>query len=144
MGGIATASYGLKRRALCNFPKSYELRTCSVEELALPMGKLHADKEPVWWLYAGRMSLHCIQRLPMRYLIHLPLGKTIAISQTKFSNAFSRMKSFVFPFNVTDFFPNGPIDNYSVLFKVMAWRRTGDKPLPQPLLTQFTDVYMWH
>ena len=23
----------------------------------------------------------------------------------------------------------------------MAWRRTGDKPLPEPLTIQFTDIY---
>ena len=26
----------------------------------------------------------------------------------------------------------------------MAWRRTGDKPLSDPLLSQFTDAYMRH
>ena len=42
------------------------------------------------------------------------------------------------------FIPKGPIDNKSALVQVMAWRRTGDKPLPEPMLTQFTDAYMWH
>ena len=42
------------------------------------------------------------------------------------------------------FVPKGPIDNKSALIQVMAWRRTGDKPLPEPMLTQFTDVYMQH
>ena len=27
--------------------------------------------------------------------------------------------------------------------QVMAWRQIGDKPLPEPMLTQFTDAYMW-
>ena len=40
------------------------------------------------------------------------------------------------------FVPKGPIDNKSALIQVMAWRRTGDKPLPEPMLNQFTDVYM--
>ena len=26
----------------------------------------------------------------------------------------------------------------------MAWRRTGDKPLPEPVMTQFIDAYMQH
>ena len=26
----------------------------------------------------------------------------------------------------------------------MAWRRIGDKPLSVPMLTQFTDAYVWH
>ena len=38
----------------------------------------------------------------------------------------------------------GPIDNKSVLVQVMAWRRIGDKPLSEPMLTQFTDGYMRH
>ena len=42
------------------------------------------------------------------------------------------------------FVPKGLIDNKSVLVRVMAWRRTGDKPLPEPLLTQFTNAYMRH
>ena len=40
------------------------------------------------------------------------------------------------------FVPNGPIDNKSALVQVMAWRRTGDKPLPEPMMTQFIDAYM--
>ena len=37
-----------------------------------------------------------------------------------------------------------PIDNKPELVGLMVWRRTGDKPLPKPLLTQFTDAYMRH
>ena len=32
------------------------------------------------------------------------------------------------------FVPKGPINNKSALVQVMAWRRTGDKPLPEPIL----------
>ena len=42
------------------------------------------------------------------------------------------------------FVPKGPIDNKSVLVQVMAWRRRGDKPLPEPMLAQFPDAYMRH
>ena len=42
------------------------------------------------------------------------------------------------------FVPKGPIDNESALVQVMAWRRTDDKPLPEQMLTQFTDAYMRH
>ena len=34
------------------------------------------------------------------------------------------------------------IDNKPALAHVMAWRRTGDKPLPEPMLTLVTDAYM--
>ena len=32
------------------------------------------------------------------------------------------------------FVPNGLIDNNRALVQVMAWRRAGDKPLPEPML----------
>ena len=38
------------------------------------------------------------------------------------------------------FVPEGPIDIKSALVQVIAWR-TADKPLPEPMLTQFTDAY---
>ena len=40
------------------------------------------------------------------------------------------------------FVPKNPIDNKLAVIQVMAWRRTGDTPLPELMLTQFTDVYM--
>ena len=42
------------------------------------------------------------------------------------------------------FVPDGPIDNNPALVWIMAWRRTGDKPLSEPMLTKFTDAYMRH
>ena len=47
------------------------------------------------------------------------------------------------------FIPRGSNDNKSALFQVMAWCWTSDKPLPQQMLTQFTDTekekhtYQW-
>ena len=35
------------------------------------------------------------------------------------------------------FVPKGSIDNKPALVQVMAWRRTGDKPLPEPMMTQW-------
>ena len=40
------------------------------------------------------------------------------------------------------FVPKVPIDNKSALVQVMAWRRTGDKPLPELMLTHFADAYV--
>ena len=42
------------------------------------------------------------------------------------------------------FIPKGPIDYKSALVQVMAWHRTGEKPLPESMLTQFTDAYIRH
>ena len=38
----------------------------------------------------------------------------------------------------------GPIDNISPLLQVMAWCRTGDKPLPETMMAQLNDAYMHH
>ena len=37
-----------------------------------------------------------------------------------------------------------PIDNKPALVQVMAWHRTGDKPLAAPMMTHFIETYMWH
>ena len=42
------------------------------------------------------------------------------------------------------FVPKGPINNKSALVQVMACRLFGAKPLPESMLTQFTDAYMGH
>ena len=36
--------------------------------------------------------------------------------------------------------PRSPIDNKPAVVQVMAWRRTGDKPLPEAMMTQFIDA----
>ena len=58
-----------------------------------------------------------------------------------FSDAFLWMKSLYFDWNFTEVCP---IDNDPALVKIMAWRPIGDKPLSEPMLTQFTDSYMGH
>ena len=40
--------------------------------------------------------------------------------------------------------PMGPIDNKPASVYTMVWRRIGDKPLSEPVLTQCTDAYMRH
>ena len=42
------------------------------------------------------------------------------------------------------FVPDGLINNKPALVQIMAWRRIGDKPLSEPMLTQYTDAYMRH
>ena len=50
----------------------------------------------------------------------------------------------IFQWIFTECVPKVPIDNKSALVYVMAWRQTGDKPLTEPMLTQFTDAYLQH
>ena len=37
-----------------------------------------------------------------------------------------------------------PTDNITALVQVMAWSRTGNKPLAEPKLIQLTDTYTGH
>ena len=41
------------------------------------------------------------------------------------------------------FVPRSPNYNKPALVQVMAWRRTGDKPLPELMLTKLTEAYVW-
>ena len=41
------------------------------------------------------------------------------------------------------FVPKGPINIFPALVQIMAWRRTGDKPLSEPMMTQFNNTYMF-
>ena len=34
--------------------------------------------------------------------------------------------------------------NNPALVQIMAWRRSGDKPLSKPMIVKFTDAYMRH
>ena len=68
-------------------------------------------------------------------LTHWGQDKMAAISQTTFSSVFSWMKSFEFKKkNLLKFVPKGPISNIPALVLIMAWRRTGDKPLSESML----------
>ena len=40
------------------------------------------------------------------------------------------------------FVPKGPINIIPALVHIIAWHRTGDKPLSEPMMTQFIDAYM--
>ena len=42
------------------------------------------------------------------------------------------------------FVPKGPNNNVPAFVHIMAWRRIGDKPLSEQMLTWFTDAYMRH
>ena len=78
-------------------------------------------------------------------LTHLPLDKMAAIlADDSFKRIFFNENARISIQISLKFVPNGPIDNKSALVQVMAWHRTGDRSLPEPMLTQFIDAYMWH
>ena len=56
------------------------------------------------------------------------------ISQTTFSNTFSRMKMYKFLEISLKFSREVRIYNIPALVQIMAWRRSGDKPLSESLM----------
>ena len=73
------------------------------------------------------------------------LLKKAIILQYIFQTALLEWEFWNFPIKVSlKFIPNSPIDNTSELVKIMAWRRPGDKPLPEPIVTYHTDSYTRH
>ena len=77
-------------------------------------------------------------------LTHLPLDKWLPFHRWHFEMHFCEWKVLCFDAISLRFVPKLPIDNKSALVQVMAWRRTSDKPLPEPMSSQFTDAYKWH
>ena len=76
----------------------------------------------------------------MELLNFPPIGRQYHIFKRIFLNENNRIS---IQFSLK-FVHKGPIDNKSALAQVMACRLFGAKPLPESMLTLFTDSYMRH
>ena len=106
-----------------------------------------------WTDYRNRMSDVSISLPRIFYteltyacvLTHLSLDKMAAILADDIFKGIFLNETDKIPIQISlKLVPRSPIDNKSALVRVMAWRRTGDKPLPEPMMSQFTDAYMRH
>ena len=61
-----------------------------------------------------------------------------------FKCIFMNLKLCVFIRISLTFVPKFPINNITALVQIIAWRRPGDNPLSEPMMTQFTDACMRH
>ena len=81
---------------------------------------------------------------PHFMLTHLPLDKMAAIlADNIFKCIFLNENDKILIHISLKFFPSSPIDDKQALVQVMACCWTGDKPLPEPMLTQITDAYIY-
>ena len=66
------------------------------------------------------------------------------VSWTKWPICYRRhfQSAFFVDQNLPKLFLNGSVDNYSLLIEVVAWYQTGDWPLPEWMMTEFSDAYM--
>ena len=76
-------------------------------------------------------------------LTHLPLAKKAAILADDIFKCSLLNENDRISIQISlKFVPRNPIDNKPAMIQVMAWRWIGDKPLPAPMMAQFTDAYM--
>ena len=74
-----------------------------------------------------------------------PLNKMAAISQMIFSDAFLWMNFFCILIKISlKFVLRSLIDNNPTLVNIVAWRRIGNKPLCEPMVTLFNNAFMHH
>ena len=77
--------------------------------------------------------------------IHLPLDKIAAILTDDIFNCIFLNENGRIPIHISlKYAPRSAIDNKPALVQVMAWHRTGDKPLPGKVIAQFSDANMRH
>ena len=102
-------------------------------------GEWFGSRERCDYCQGSGGSLHCGERhVEGQSLTPLTHPQWPPNSQTIFSNVFLWIKKIKISLK---FVPKGPLDNNPALVHVMAWRRIGDKPLSEPMLTSITEAY---
>ena len=116
----------------------------------------------IWINYIGFLLLTCSQHagLPHKHLVH-DCSSAIEISRMSWVNSLRprqnkrHIADDVFKCNFWNenvrisitislkFVPKGPFNIFPALVQIMAWRRTGEKPLSEPKMTQFNNTYMF-
>ena len=80
----------------------------------------------------------------IRLLTHLPLNKMAAILPDNILKYIFKNEKFYILMKISlKFVPKGPIDNMSALIQVMAWCRTGSKPLLPSSLMHICGTRGW-
>ena len=78
-------------------------------------------------------------------LTHWGWGKMVPILQMTFSSAIFMKENFWISNKISlEYVPWAQFHNNSTLAQVMAWHLKGNKQLPEPMMTKFTDTYMCH
>ena len=77
--------------------------------------------------------------------LHIIVTTVAPIKQLTYSNGFSsEQKNILYTYLDLNFSLRGPIGHELALAWVIAWRRTGDKSLHEPMLTKFYEtIYIW-
>ena len=73
-----------------------------------------------------------------------PLDKMAAILADYIFKCTFLNEKFCILIQISLFVLEGSIHNNPLLGKITDWRQMGDKPLSEPMMTQFTDAYARH
>ena len=103
--------------------------TSCYEEMYLCRVPLQSAEES-FWFNAHRQGIWSPKQV---HLMHWSWDKMATILQMTFPSAFLWMKTFEFKWNFTEIC-YGVIIYTATLVQIMAWHRTGDKPLSEPML----------
>ena len=95
--------------------------------------------------YVSTVLSHQQAQMLITKLTHLPLDKMATISADDnfkciFLNENDRIRIRI----SLNLVPRSLIASKPAFVQVMVWRRRGDKPLAEPMLTHFSDAYMRH
>ena len=137
--------YIFHAKAMAQF-KWYHLNTLKITHVgyhqnrsnirqSAPCGRI-TRQHGAWAVSSGRLLAECLwHRLHKRLLTHLPLDKMAAfLGRRQFPMHFLKLKWYEFRLKVHWKVFKGPISNIPALIQKMAWRRSGDKPLSEPML----------
>ena len=85
--------------------------------------------DPVWWIRADVNKVQCKALNTLR-----PRQNGRHFPDDIFKCIFLNENAWIFIKISLKFVPKGPINNISALVLIMAWRRSGDKPLSEPMM----------
>ena len=137
----------------CKFRNCWSCRTLKRKFCHLTKSSHWLHWKLSWWQFRQNdnisVSLNSICRcnddqVPTTKLTHPPSTKWPPFTRRHFQMHFHEWKALYLIRISLKFVPNGPINNIPALIQIMARRQSGDKPLSQSMLTQFTDAYMRH
>ena len=152
-------SYRLHHRHWCN-PLRWRHNGCDITSLTIVYSTIYSDADQskhqssaslafVWGIHRGPVNsphewpvtrkIFPFDDVIMIPLTHWDQAKIAATSQT-FSNVFSSIKMdecrYIFHWNL------GQINNIPALVQIMAWCRSGNKPLSEPMMVRLpTHIY---
>ena len=97
---------------------------------------------PNIWIHDKWINISQYHKMQVIKYFNSPPDKTAAILRDDVSKCIFVNKNYSIPIQIPlKFVLSCQIDNKPALFQVMAWRRMGDKPLPEPMVTNIIDIY---